>query len=104
LGHVDATLRLLDPSVNAKEIPNKRYPKRVRLFSQGELGRSSGGYGTATASQVTTAAVVTAILKAGGHVKLRAQHQHRACGAILPTLSGAIWSRSWATAQALAGS
>jgi hypothetical protein len=39
LWHVDATLRLLDPSVNTKEIPNKRYPKRVRLFSQGELGR-----------------------------------------------------------------
>jgi hypothetical protein len=39
LGHVDATLRLLDPSIDAKAIPNKRYPKRVKLFRQGELGR-----------------------------------------------------------------
>ena len=39
LGHVDATLRLLDPSIDTKEIPNKRYPKRVKLFRQGELGR-----------------------------------------------------------------
>jgi hypothetical protein len=68
LGHVDATLRLLDPSVNTKEIPNKRYPKRVRLFRQGELGRLIlGALRDGNGQPVTTAAVVTAILKAGGH-------------------------------------
>ena len=39
LGHVDATLRLLDPSVDIDAIPNKRIVKRIKLFRQGELGR-----------------------------------------------------------------
>ena len=37
--HVDATLRLLDPSPEPEAIPNKRPPKRIKLFRQGELGR-----------------------------------------------------------------
>lgn len=36
LGHVDITLRLLDPSVEVEAIPNKRLPRRVKLFRQGE--------------------------------------------------------------------
>jgi hypothetical protein len=68
LGHVDATLRLLDPSIDTKEIPNKRYVKRVKLFRQGELGRMIlGALRDGNGQPVTTAAVVTAILKAGGH-------------------------------------
>jgi ABC-type antimicrobial peptide transport system permease subunit len=39
LGHVDATLRLLDPSVDIDAIPNKRIVRRIKLFRQGELGR-----------------------------------------------------------------
>lgn len=40
LVHVDATLRMLDPSIDVGAIPNKRAPKRVMLFRQGELGRA----------------------------------------------------------------
>jgi hypothetical protein len=39
LGHVDACLRLLDPSFPVEAIPNKRIVKHVTLFRQGELGR-----------------------------------------------------------------
>jgi hypothetical protein len=39
LGHVDATLRLLDPAVDIDAIPNRRTVKRIRLFRQGGLGR-----------------------------------------------------------------
>jgi len=56
LGHVDATLRLLDPSVEIDAIPNKRLTKRIKLFRQGELGRlivgvlresdTAGGHGS----------------------------------------------------------
>ena len=37
--HVDATLRLLDESVDIDAIPNKRPPRRIKLFRQGKLGR-----------------------------------------------------------------
>ena len=68
LGHVDATLRLLDPSVDPKEIPNKRYPKRVKLFRQGELGRMIlGVLRDGDGESLSTAAIVTGILRAGGH-------------------------------------
>jgi len=39
LEHVDACLRLLDPTVTPDDIPNKRLPKHVNLFRQGELSR-----------------------------------------------------------------
>jgi hypothetical protein len=53
LGHVDATLRFLDPSIDPKVIPNKRHPRRVKLFRQGELGRLIlGRYAMATASRL----------------------------------------------------
>lgn len=39
LEHVDACLRLLDPSVSPDDIPNKRLAKHVNLFRQGELSR-----------------------------------------------------------------
>ena len=38
MGHVDATLRLLDPSIDIDQIPNKRLTRRIKLFRQGELG------------------------------------------------------------------
>jgi hypothetical protein len=39
LGHVDYTLKLLDPETDPEGIPNKRPVRRVKLFRQGELGR-----------------------------------------------------------------
>jgi hypothetical protein len=37
--HVDAALKILDPSIDIDPIPPKRPPKYIRLFRQGELGR-----------------------------------------------------------------
>jgi hypothetical protein len=39
LQHVDACLRLLDPTLTVEEIPNRRIVKHVNLFRQGELSR-----------------------------------------------------------------
>lgn len=69
LVHVDATLRLLDPSIELDSIPNKRLdPKRVKLFGQGQLGRLirdalrvHGGGPCATAQ------IVDHVLAAGEH-------------------------------------
>ena len=36
--HVDATLRLLDESIDIHAIPNKRPPKRIKLFGQANSG------------------------------------------------------------------
>jgi hypothetical protein len=39
LQHVDACLRLLDPTLAVESIPNKRLPRHINLFRQGELSR-----------------------------------------------------------------
>jgi hypothetical protein len=65
--HVDATLKLLDPSIDPAAIRNKRLPKRVKLFRQGELGRLILGTIRKADRPVATAEIVTAILAAGGH-------------------------------------
>jgi len=68
LVHVDATLKILDPSIEVKAIPNKRPPQRIKLFRQGELGRMIVdtmrrlGPKPASVKEITTA-----ILKVGGH-------------------------------------
>ena len=67
LGHVDATLRLLDPSVEIDAIPNKRRPKRIKLFRQGELGRLILGVLRKADGPVNTAAIAAGVLAAGGH-------------------------------------
>ena len=67
LGHVDATLRLLDPAVDIDAIPNKRTVKRIRLFQQGELGRLILGVLRDANGPVSTVQIVRAILAAGGH-------------------------------------
>ena len=36
LEHVDACLRLLDPTLTVEDIPNKRIPRHVNIFRQGE--------------------------------------------------------------------
>src|SRR5205809_505456 len=43
LVHVDATLRLLDESIDIDAIPNKRPPRRVKLFRH--CGATAGGMG-----------------------------------------------------------
>jgi hypothetical protein len=67
LVHVDATLRLLDPSADPDSIPNKRLPKRIKLFRQGELGRLILDVLRQASEPVSTRDVVTAMLRAGGH-------------------------------------
>ena len=69
LVHVDATLRLLDPSAEPDAIPNKRLPKRIKLFRQGELGRLILDSLRMARGPVSTGEVVAAILAAGGHGK-----------------------------------
>ena len=67
LGHVDATLRLLDPAMDIDAIPSKRIVKRIKLFRQGELGRMIVGTLREADQPLSTAQIVTAILRAGGH-------------------------------------
>jgi hypothetical protein len=67
LVHVDATLRLLDPSAEPEAIPNKRPVKRIKLFKQGELGRLIFDALRQAAKPVSTYEMTTAILRAGGH-------------------------------------
>lgn len=67
LGHVDATLRLLDPSIDLKGLPVSRPRKRIKLFRQGELGRLIVDALRRAGKPVGTHEVVTAVLAAGGH-------------------------------------
>ena len=68
LVHVDATLRLLDESIDIDAIPNKRPPKRIKLFGQGQLGRLIlGALREAEGRPLATQEIVSAILRAGGH-------------------------------------
>jgi hypothetical protein len=67
LAHVDATLRLLDPSIEIESIRNKRLPKHIKLFRQGELGRLILGALRDGGGPMTTAAIVKVVLAAGGH-------------------------------------
>ena len=67
LVHVDATLRLLDDTIDLDAIPNKRLPNRIKLFRQGELGRMILDALRNADRPLATAEVVTALLEAGGH-------------------------------------
>jgi len=68
LGHVDATLRLLDPSIRPDRIPNKRIVKRIRLFRQGELGcLILDAIRRADGQPISTADIVASVIAAGGH-------------------------------------
>ena len=67
LVHVDATLQLLDPFISIDAIPAKRIRKRIKLFSQGELGRMILDALRRAERPLTTAEVATALLEAGGH-------------------------------------
>lgn len=67
LVHVDATLRLLDPTMDIDAIPNKRPPQRIKLFRQGELGRMIIDAIRRAGGEVSLRDIVTALLAAGGH-------------------------------------
>jgi len=67
LVHVDATLRLLDDSIEPGDIRPKRAPRRIKLFRQGELGRMILGALRDAQGELSTAQIVTALLEAGGH-------------------------------------
>lgn len=67
LVHVDATLQMLDPSIEVKAIPNKRPPQRIRLFRQGELGRMIIDAIRRNGGEASMHQIVTALLAAGGH-------------------------------------
>ena len=67
LVHVDATLHILDPSIETDKLPNKRLPKRVKLFRQGELGRLIIDTIRRAASPIGTRKITDALLAAGGH-------------------------------------
>ena len=64
LGHVDATLKLLNPSIETHKIPNKRV---VKLFRPGELGRLILDTMRRIGETVAVSSINTAILDAGGH-------------------------------------
>ena len=61
LVHVDATLRLLDDSIEPGDIRPKRAPRRIKLFRQGELGRMILGALRDAQGELSTAQI------AGGH-------------------------------------
>lgn len=68
LVHVDATLRLLDPSIQPETIPKKRLlPQRIKLFRQGELGRLIRDALRVGGGPLSTAQIVAHILDVGGH-------------------------------------
>lgn len=67
LVHVDATLRLLDPSIQVDSIPPKRPPTNINLFRQGELGRMIIDAIRRSGGEATAADITAAILQAGGH-------------------------------------
>ena len=67
LVHVDATLRLLDDTIDLDAIPNKRPPRRVKLFRQGELGRMILDALRNAEGGLSTGEIVSALLEAGGH-------------------------------------
>jgi hypothetical protein len=89
LGHVDATLRLLNSSVDIEAIPNKRIIRRIKLFRQGELGRLILGALRDAEAPLSTQAITTHILAAGSTARQPGQTWPNACAETSPTLSGA---------------
>ncbi len=53
--------------IDIDQIPNKRLRKRIKLFRQGELGRSVVGMLCKSTPLIGTQDITSAILAAGGH-------------------------------------
>ena len=60
-------LEAAGPRYNPEAIPTKRPVRRVKLFRQGELGRMILGALRNAVGEMPTAAIVDAVLEAGGH-------------------------------------
>ena len=58
---------LLDSSIEVRSIPTKRPRKRIKLFRQGELGWMILKALRESEAPLSTAAIVSAVLAAGGH-------------------------------------
>lgn len=67
LVHVDATLQLLDPSIDVGAIKTKRPIKHINLFRQGQLGRLIVDALRRASGPMATAGIVTEVMTAGGH-------------------------------------
>lgn len=67
LVHVDATLRILDPTLDPKGLPVSRPRKRIKLFRQGELGQLIRDTLRAAGKPLGTHEIVTALLQRGGY-------------------------------------
>lgn len=67
LQHVDACLRMLDPSIEVDSIPNRKPPQRIKLFRQGELGRMIIDSIRRNGGSSNIRDITTALLAAGGH-------------------------------------
>lgn len=65
LGHLDATISLMDPDCDVDAIPLKKPYKHVKLFRQGELGRLIlDALRKAENHTLTSTDVVTAVMNA----------------------------------------
>lgn len=79
LAHVDATLLLFDPKADPDRIPAKRAYKHVKLFKQGELGRTILDALRQAGGPTSTADLATAVTAAIGQPQsMRAAMVHRA--------------------------
>ncbi len=67
LKHIDATIRIFEPTGDPNAIPNMRPRKRVKLFRQGELGRLIFDALRRAGEPISTADVVKALLAATGN-------------------------------------
>lgn len=65
--HVDATLKLLDPSLDVSKLVKRRVVQRIRLFRQGELGRLILGALRDADRPLGTHEIVDHVVAAGGH-------------------------------------
>ncbi len=85
LHSVDATLRILDPSVELGAIPTKRPRKKVKLYRQGELSRLVRGALREAGNQpISIHDIVSTLMELGGHseesrVAIRARVRSNLC-------------------------
>ena len=74
MGHVDATLRVLDPE-SEPEASQQAHRKRVKLFRQGELGRMIVGMLRDADQPLSTSQSITSqIIRTGGHGEPQGAH------------------------------
>ena len=67
LGNVDATLAILDPSIDPEGIPNTRPTKRPKLFRHGELNRYIRDALRNAGRPISCHDIVSHLMNAGGY-------------------------------------